>query len=244
MKSFVAHGGIRARWGQTAAIATATVGVLGAVSPAAAQEHDNAIFHYSQLDVDAARAEGAALGRWDGHGWIGTDFDRLWWSVEGEAPDGVVGDAEATLLYGRYVRRFWDVVLGYRQDFEPVAQGYLALGITGLAPYWFEVGAFAYVSQKGEPSLRVQADTDLLLTQRMILTVGGEMDWLLTDDERIGIDSGISDIELGLRTRYEIRRKFAPYVDILWVREKEATLPGSTVTESGFRIGAGLRLIY
>ena len=148
------------------------------------------------------------------------------------------------MLYGHYVRRFWDVVVGYRQDIEPVAQGYLAIGVTGLAPYWFEVGAFGFVSQEGRPSVRLEADTDLFLTQRAVLTLGGEMDVLITDDERLGLGSGVSDLELGLRTRYEIRRKFAPYIDLLWVREQEAIPGGSSVVESGFRLGAGLRLIY
>jgi copper resistance protein B len=210
-----------------------------------AQEMDNLVFHWSQLEVDAAHFDQASFGRWEGSGWIGTDFDRMWWSTDGEATDAGVGSAEAMALYGHYFRRFWDVVVGYRHDFEPVQQGYLALGVMGLAPYWFEVGAFAFVSHRGEPSLRFEAETDLLLTQRLILSLGGEMDWLITDDERLGMDAGLSDVEVGLRTRYEIRRKFAPYVDLTWVREKAGLLgAASSVTESGFRVGAGLRLIY
>lgn len=206
---------------------------------------DDFVFHWTQLDVDASRYDASSFGRWEGAGWIGTDFDRLWWSTEGEATDRGVGGAEAMALYGHYFRKFWDVVVGYRQDFEPVRQGYIALGVMGLAPYWFEVGAFAFVSHRGEPSFRFEAETDLLLTQRLILSLGGEMDWLITDDERLGLDAGISDVELGLRTRYEIRRKFAPYVDLTWVREKEAHSGSAPpTTQSGLRFGAGLRLIY
>lgn len=223
-------------------LVTAALGFLAA--PATGQEPDNMIFHFSQVEVDASRVDAAALSRWDGSGWIGTDFDRLWWSTEGEGLGSDLGSAEAMLLYGHYARRFWDVVIGYRQDIEPVAQGYLAFGVMGLAPYWFEVGAFGFVSQEGRPSLRLEADTDLFLTQRAVLTLGGEMDLLITDDERLGLGSGISDLELGLRTRYEIRRKFAPYIDLLWVREQEAVPGGSPITESGFRVGAGLRLVY
>jgi len=221
-----------------------TAALCSLAVPAASQELDNMIFHFSQLEVDASRVDETALSRWDGSGWIGTDFDRLWWSTEGEGLGSDLGSAEAMLLYGHYVRRFWDVVVGYRQDIEPVAQGYLAFGVTGLAPYWFEVGAFGFVSQEGRPSVRLEADTDLFLTQRAVLTLGGEMDLLITDDARLGLGSGISDLELGLRTRYEIRRKFAPYIDLLWVREQEAVPGGSPVTESGLRVGAGLRLVY
>ena len=209
------------------------------------QEMDNGVFHFSQLEVDASRIEGSALNRWDGSGWIGTDFDRLWWSTEGEYADGSLGSVEAMALYGHYFRRFWDVVVGYRQDIEPTAQGYLAFGLAGLAPYWFEVGAFGFISQDGQPSVRLEADTDLFLTQRFILTLGGELDWLLTDDDRLDLDRGIAEVELGLRTRYEIRRKFAPYFDLSWIREKERLEAGvGTVTESALRVGIGLRLVY
>lgn len=222
--------------------------VLGSailVGNAEGQESDNMVFHFSQVEVDASRMEGSALNRWDGSGWVGTDFDRVWWSTEGEHSGGALGSAEAMALYGHYFRRFWDVVVGYRQDIEPTAQGYLAFGLTGLAPYWFELGAFGFISQAGEPSVRVEADTDLFLTQRFILTLGGELDWLLTDDDRLDVDRGIAEVELGLRTRYEIRRKFAPYFDLFWVREKEGLGAGlSSVTESDFRVGVGLRLIY
>ena len=212
---------------------------------ASAQEMDNQVFHWSQLDVDAVRFDGASAGRWDAAGWIGTDFDRVWWSSEGSANSNAVGSAEVMALYGRYVRRFWDLVIGYRQDIEPTPQGYLAFGIAGLAPYWFEVEALGFVSHRGEPSLRLAAESDLLLTQRTILTLMAETNWLLTDDERLGLDAGIADLEARVRVRFEIRRKFAPYVDVMWIREKEAVPGGATtVLESGARLGAGLRLIY
>ncbi len=210
-----------------------------------AQHSDNLVFHWSELEVEAARFDGVSHGGWDGSGWIGTDFDRFWWSTEGSATQDAVGSAEAIVLYGHYVRRFWDLVVGYRQDIEPVRQGYLTFGMAGLAPYWFEVEALGFISHRGQPSARFEVESDLLLTQRVIMTLGGEVDWLFTDDERLGLGSGISDLELGVRTRFEIRRKFAPYVEALWVREKVA-LPGipTTAVESGPQLAVGLRLIY
>ena len=228
------------------AVAAVFVASVFLTGHAAGQEMDNMVFHFSQLELDASRIDRTGVAHWDASGWIGTDFDRVWWSAEGQQSGGAIGEAEFTALYGHYVRRFWDVAVGYRQDLEPRAQGYLAFGVAGLAPYWFEFGALGFISQEGEPSIRLEADTDLFLTQRLILTLGGELDWLLTEDDRLGLDNGIAELELGLRTRYEIRRKFAPYFDLLWVREKESLgTPGfSPVTESDLRIGVGLRLIY
>ena len=149
-------------------------------------------------------------------------------------------------MFGHYVRRFWDVVVGYRQDLKPSAQGYLAFGVAGLAPYWFEVSALGFISQEGKPSLRLDADTDLFLTQRLVLTLGGEVEWLLADDRPRSLGRGLADVEFGLRTRYEIRRKFAPYFDVTWFREREnaGIADQDTVTQSDLRLALGLRLIY
>ena len=66
----------------------------------AGQEMDNMIFHFTQLEVDAARVDGDALARWEGAGWIGTDFDRLWWSTEGENEGGTLGHVGASTGQG------------------------------------------------------------------------------------------------------------------------------------------------
>jgi len=226
-------------------LAGLAAGTSAAPSALAAQEEDNAVFHYSLLEADAARTNDFALGRWHAGGWIGTDFDRLWWSSEGERLDGSVGEAEAMLLYGHYFRKFWDFVVGYRHDFRPSNQGYLTVGVMGLAPYWFEVGLFGFLSQDGEPSIRFEAETDLFLTQRWVLSLGGEADFLLTDDDTFDLAAGLGVVEMGVRTRYEVRRKFAPYLDLTWVHEAEPRMLAGTGPEAGsFRLGAGLRLIY
>ncbi len=227
------------------------IGILGfavvlCVLPSSGQgqEIDNGVFHYSQLELDAFDAEGRINGTWLAEGWIGTDFDRLWWETDGERFDGAIEEAEVTLLYGRYVRRFWDAVIGYRHELEPISQGYLTVGMMGLAPYWFEVGLFAAVSDNGRPSLRLEAETDLFITQRWILQPLAHLDVLLARDDDLGLDAGFRTAELGVRTRYEIRRKFAPYVDLRWIREEEP--PGSELhaDRSGARLSFGVRLVH
>lgn len=211
----------------------------------AAQENHSFIFHYSAVDADIARSADFTVSRWDAHGWIGGDFERVWWSTEGEGLDREVESVEAMVLYGHYFRRFWDVVVGYRQDLRPARQGYLAAGVMGLAPYWFEVGFFGFLSHGGDPSLRAEAETDLFITQRIVLSLGGEIDWLLTDDETFGLASGLADVEVGARVRYEVRRKFAPYVDLAWVDEAQPIgFPAGASEPGRWRLGGGLRLIY
>ena len=114
-----------------------------------------------------------------------------------------------------------------------------------MAPYWFEVEALGLLSDDGRPSLRLGAETDLLLTQRLILQPTLRLDALLVDDADLATGRGVRTIELGVRSRYEIRRKFAPYVDFKWVRENNDTTSGTNRPDiEGFRIGVGVRIIY
>ena len=93
--------------------------------------------------------------------------------------------------------------------------------------------------------MRLEGENDLYLTQRLVVQVGAELDWLLTDDDELDLASGLRELQFGLRTRYEIRRKFAPYLDLTWSRdESPRTAIASEVDAEGFRLGVGIRLIY
>ena len=193
----------------------------------------------------SSRSSGSTLATWEGNGWIGTDFDRLWWSTEGERFGSDFEDAEFTLLYGHYARRFWDVVVGVRHEIEPVSQSYLTFGIMGLAPYWFEVELFGAVSDNGRASVRLEAETDLFVTQRLILEPLVRFDALIVDDPALGLEAGTRTFEAGFVTRYEIRRKFAPYLSFKWVSKQESVVEAPDHPDlEGFRLGLGVRLIH
>lgn len=156
--------------------------------------------------------------RWDAQGWVGRDYDKVWFKTRGDGVmDGDVERAEVQLLYSRTVSAFWDVQLGARYDRNPdPAQAYATVGIQGLAPYWFEIDAAAFLSQEGDASARFEAEYDLLITQRLIAKSLAEVEVAAQDVEELGIGSGVTDIELGLRLRYEIVREVAPYVGVSW----------------------------
>jgi copper resistance protein B len=59
----------------------------------------------------------------------------------------------------------------------------------------------------------------MLLTQRLILQPEIELELYGKDDPENRIGSGLSDIEVGMRLRYEIRREFAPYIGVHWERK-------------------------
>lgn len=153
-----------------------------------------------------------AIG-WEGIGWAGSDLNRLWLRSEGTALDGSVETGQIEALYGRPVLPWWDVVIGVRQDFgNGPSRTWAAFGVQGLAPYFFEVEATAYVGESGRTALSVTAEYEMLLTNRLILTWEAEANTFGKSDPEQLLGSGLSTVELGLRLRYEITRQFAPYV--------------------------------
>jgi copper resistance protein B len=190
----------------------------------AAMMKENGGMTFSQLMIDRLeyRAQNGADGyHWEGEGWIGGDINRLAIKSEGEgAIGGALDSAEVQALYSRAIDPWWNVVAGVRQDFRPQPQRtYATIGIEGLAPYWFEVEAQAFLSDKGDAHLRLEGSYDQRITQRLILQPAAEVNVAAQDVPELGIGSGLSDIELGLRLRYEIAREFAPYVGVNWERK-------------------------
>lgn len=161
---------------------------------------------------------------WELAGWYGTDENKLWIRSEGERSAGKVQDGNIEALWNHAIATYWNTQLGVRHDFgEGPGRTWAAFGVEGLAPYWFELEATAYVGSTGRTAARVRVDYDVLFTQRLILTPELEANAYGKNDPARGIGSGLSDIQLGLRLRYEIRRQFAPYIGVNWVRRVGAT---------------------
>lgn len=168
--------------------------------------------------LEAAHSDNA--GNWtayDVQAWFGRDFDRLVVKAEGQESQGRLQDARTELLWGHAVAAFWDAQAGVRHDSGGGPdRNWLALGIQGLAPYWFDVEATAYLGDQGRSALRLAASYDLMLTQRWVLQPRVDADLYGKDDPERGIGSGLSDATAGLRLRYEITRQFAPYIGVEW----------------------------
>jgi len=182
--------------------------------------HDEAILGMLMLDRlefwDGREAQGQA---WEGSAWYGGDTDRLYLASEGERADGHVEDADLEVMWNHATTPFWDTQLGLRQDFgDGPDRTWSAFGVQGLAPYWFEIRATAYLGEDWRTAARFSAEYELRLTQRLILQPEVELDAYGKSDRERGIGSGLSSGELGLRLRYEIRRTFAPYVGVVWER--------------------------
>lgn len=155
---------------------------------------------------------------YDLQAWYGTTYDRLVIKAEGDMADGTLEESSTDLVWGHALNGYFDTQLGVRLDQaeEGPDRQWLALGVQGLSPYWFELDITAYVGDNGRTALAAEAEYELLLTQRLVLQPRAELSLYGKDDAENGIGSGLSDLALGLRLRYEISRQFAPYVGIEW----------------------------
>ncbi|MBI2736860.1 MAG: copper resistance protein B [Rhodospirillales bacterium] len=187
---------------------------------------DQAIFAhllFDQLEGRFGFAEGNTL-RWEGQAWLGTDENRIWLLTEGRYANGELDDGIQQLFYGRAITTYFDAMIGTRWDLDSKpARGWGAIGIQGLAPQFFKVSAFGYVSGEGHLAARLEASYDLLITQRLILQPQVELNFYTKDDPARLIGAGLSELDAGLRLRYEVTRQFAPYVGITYLGQFGST---------------------
>jgi len=176
-----------------------------------------------QVMVNTAEAQfrkGPNGFEWGADAWYGGDINRLWVKSEGEGEfGGSLEKAEVQALYSRAIDPYFNLQGGVRYDFQPdPSRAYAVVGFEGLAPSFFDVEGALFLSNKGELLARLEGYYDQRITQRLILQPSAEINFAAQDIPEIGIGSGLSDAEIGLRLRYDIRREFAPYVGVQYSR--------------------------
>jgi copper resistance protein B len=156
-------------------------------------------------------------GAWDAQAWTGGDFDKLWIKSEGATLGGRTQDSKVEALWAHAILPFWDTQLGVRQDFSGgPGRGWAAFGLQGTLPYWFDFELTGYVGEEGRTAARVKTEYDLYLTQRLVLKPEIELNAYGKPDRARQIGAGLSDGQFELRLRYELSRRFAPYVGFVY----------------------------
>ena len=195
--------------------------IWGAEAMAASREDlrrthgDFPVFWFQGDRLEAQLRDGEDLYLWDIQGYYGGPTSRLWFKSEGEGEFGASPeDAEVQALYAKAFAPFWDVQAGVRHDIGGPDTTHAVIGVQGLAPYMFEIDAALFVSHRGDITARIEGEIDQRITQRLILQPRIEANLSAQDIPQLGIGSGIDQIEVGARLRYEIKREFAPYIGI------------------------------
>ena len=181
----------------------------------------------------------------EGGMWIGKDLNKFWLKSDIEIANGVTEGNTLELLYSKALYPFWDVQMGAKIDKTPSYKTTgLVLAMKGLAPYLFDVDASLYLEDTGQFSGNLQAEYEYMVTQKFIVSPELTMNIHTKDDATTGTGSGLADLELGLRARYEIRREIAPYIGINWKGSYGKTadyLTAASEPTSEFNVVAGVR---
>ena len=203
---------------------------------------------FDQLEY-VPQAEGSPVTL-DAVGWYGGAYDRLWFRAEGEKLTSKRGgEVEAQLFYGRLVTPYWDALAGVRVDQRweggSATRAHLAVGFTGLAPLRFEFSPTLFLSQHGDLAARLEAEYQVLITQRLAASPEIEVNAALQEVKEWGVGSGLNDVEVGLRLRYEIIREVAPYIGVSWLRRVGGTadfanVEGEAASETFIVVGVRL----
>ncbi|MEO7066222.1 MAG: copper resistance protein B [Rhodanobacter sp.] len=186
---------------------------------------DNAVQSMVLIDqLEAVHGRDANGQDWEVEGWYGNDSNKLWIRTEGERSAGKFENGDLEALWNHSLAPYWSTQLGARQDVG-VGPGrtWAAFGVQGVSPYWFELEATAYAGSSGRTAARVRAEYELLLAQKLILQPELEANLYGKDDLQRRIGTGLSDVQLGLRLRYEMRREFAPYIGVNFVNRMGTT---------------------
>ena len=152
----------------------------------------------------------------DAEAWVGKDLNKLWLKADIESEDGEIAEAELQALYSRAIAPFWDFQVGVRKDFEPVSREWAVLGLKGTAPYQLDVDASLFFGKGGQVGARLNTEYELMLSQKTALVPELGASFYTKDDEEAGIGSGLSDLDMSLRLKHELKREFAPYIGINW----------------------------
>ena len=213
-------------------------------SCALAMGEDDPLLTMVRIDkLEVAPDETRVPQRLEADAWVGHDLNKLWLKTELEREGSETESAEMQLLFSRAVSPYWDIQAGWKRDFQPTPQAdWFALGVQGLAPYYFETDATLFAGSSGRVSLELDAEYELLFTQQWILSPELELTLNGYNDEDTGQGSGLSSVEFGLRLRYEIRRELAPYVGVHWEKTfgntaSFARREGSDTSETQFVVG-------
>ncbi|SDB87150.1 copper resistance protein B [Acinetobacter marinus] len=216
------------------------------------KEHGGQIYQVSNLetawllDEDGQGALSTEL-----NSMIGTDENRLFFLAHVNKAESSDAHYDVSALYSRKISDFWDAQAGlrYRED-RDLSDGDTVdamFGLYGLAPYFFETEAYAYLGEDDYLALGLEFEREFLWTQKLISQPYLEMNIVLSDDSKYASKSGLSELAVGVQTRYEITKRVKPFIDVGYAYEKgqkQTNWQAETTSEKGWQYGVGLALMF
>ncbi|GEN23315.1 hypothetical protein HCU01_12640 [Halomonas cupida] len=222
--------------------------------PAPMVEHNTGMVLFDRLEYSMPdKGEQAIV--WDLQAWYGGDINRVYLKSEGENVQADGEDAEfesLELRYSRLIADFWELQggVGYQggvfsDDHEERTYG--VMGLQGTMPWLIEVDGALQVSDEGDIALSLEGEYDLRVTQRLYLQPRTEISVAGSEVEEFGVGKGLNSVKVGARLRYEITRRFAPYIGAWWEKQYGDTADFSRATGDATEdtgVVAGVRLMF
>lgn len=152
---------------------------------------------------------------WQGHASTGGQIDRFLLRSEGAMEGSKVEEGEVRALWSHAIGPYANLETGLRQDFgHGPSRTHATIGVDAMLPYWIEAEGAVFLSHKGDVTARVELTHDMRLTNQLILQPRLEADLSAQDIPALGVGSGITELSGGLRLRYAIKPRLAPYVGV------------------------------
>lgn len=171
-----------------------------------------------QLEYQAGEDENVLA--YDLDAFVGSDEAKVVWRSEGELSleEEAWEALENQLRVQVPVSTFFDAVAGVRVETpEGPNRVHAVIGLHGLAQQWFEVDADLFLSD--HPSLRVEAEYEGLITNRIILVPSIELEVPFSDDPASEVGAWGPKLEVGLRLSYDlVDRAISPYIGVHYER--------------------------
>ena len=167
-----------------------------------AQEKNVAYIQADRLEYQSADETNV----WDLQGWYGKDLQKFWWKIEGS--DAEITTNNVQLLYSRAVSPWFDVQAGVLLEFvDSDSTAAAVAGIQGTTPYWLELDVAAFITEEGDVGLKAEVERDFYVSQKFVVQPRVEF---------VDSSAAPSELDLGIRLRYEFSRQIAPYIGVSW----------------------------
>lgn len=182
---------------------------------------DDPLISYIKFDqLEWRDADEGTLMVWEIDAWIGRDLEKIWFKLDGERANAEVESQSLDILYSKAISAYWDMQTGIRTELKPEpSDNFVGIGVMGVAPYLFEMDINAFINKDGLIHLSLTAEYEYMLSQRWIIVPEVEVSLFSDDNKERGIESGIGNVEVGLRLNYEIKREFSPYIGLNYESE-------------------------
>lgn len=165
--------------------------------------------------LERVRHEDGNATELEGRFWRGNSYDKFVINTEAEFVGNSLQRAEIDFLWSHAVTPFWNLRLGLTQEIgDAPDRSWATFSFRGLAPYWLDLETNIHIGEGGRTAFELEAEYDLLLTQRLVVQPRLDFKAYGKSDMAAGRGKGVANVEAGVRLRYEFSRQFAPYLGV------------------------------